>query len=88
MIAGYTTEEFAVPFPKLSDEQVEWFSQQVLAYIDRQRQTYRDRAGSALGHDPTGDYAPLLSGVSIELHASRDALNSFLTALTQMKAKW
>ena len=33
-----------MPFPKLSDEQVEWFIQQVLAYIDRQRQTYRDRA--------------------------------------------
>ena len=44
MIAGYTTEEFAVPFPRLSDEQVEWFIQQVCAYIDRQRQTYRDRA--------------------------------------------
>jgi hypothetical protein len=42
MIAGYATEEFAVPFPKLSDEQVEWIIQQVLAYIDRQRQTYRD----------------------------------------------
>jgi hypothetical protein len=44
MITGYTTKkEFAVPFPKLSDEQVEWFIQQVLAYIDRQRQTYRDK---------------------------------------------
>jgi hypothetical protein len=39
VIAGYTTEEFAVPFPNLSDEQVEWSIQQVLAYIDRQRQT-------------------------------------------------
>src|ERR1700731_2052839 len=44
MITGCVTEEFAVPFPKLSDEQVEWFIQQVLVYIDRQRQTYRDRA--------------------------------------------
>jgi hypothetical protein len=31
-------------FPKLEDEQVEWFIQQVAAYIGGQRQTYRDRA--------------------------------------------
>jgi hypothetical protein len=30
--------------PKLEDEQVEWFIQQVAAYIDGQQQTYRGRA--------------------------------------------
>jgi hypothetical protein len=33
-----------VPVPKLNDEQVQWVIQQVAAYIDRQRQTYRRRA--------------------------------------------
>jgi hypothetical protein len=33
-----------VPLPKLGDVQVEWVIQQVAAYIDQQRQTYRRRA--------------------------------------------
>lgn len=34
-----------MPHPKIGDEQVEWIIQQVAEYIERQRQTYRGRAG-------------------------------------------
>jgi hypothetical protein len=33
-----------MPLPKLGDEQAEWVVQQVAAYIDGQRQTYRGKA--------------------------------------------
>jgi len=33
-----------MPLPKLRDEEVEWVVQQVAAYIDGQRQTYRGKA--------------------------------------------
>jgi hypothetical protein len=33
-----------VPLPKLRNEQVEWIIQEVAAYIDQQRRTYRPRA--------------------------------------------
>jgi hypothetical protein len=35
---------FTMPLPKLRDEEVEWAVQQVAAYIDGQRQTYRGKA--------------------------------------------
>jgi hypothetical protein len=33
--------EFSMPLPKLADSQIEWVVQQVAAYIEQQRQTYR-----------------------------------------------
>jgi hypothetical protein len=37
---------FEVPLPSLTDSQIAWVIQQVAAYIERQRQTYRSRAAS------------------------------------------
>jgi hypothetical protein len=44
MIVMATRGRFSVPIPKLTDAQIAWVIQQVAAYIERQRRTYRGRA--------------------------------------------
>jgi len=78
-----------MPLPKLSDDQVEWVIQQVAAYIDQQRQTYRRRAlplsqNQRVAMRPFFPASSLESARVVVLAGERVSNPSFYTELMKM----